>query len=84
MRRCIGRRTNNSEWRRFSLFGMIAVDPAEPICHVSYYEADAFARWAGARLPTEAEWEVAASETAIDGPDELPLCPRRYRPEARG
>lgn len=52
----------DGEWMQFSLAGMIPLHFEEPVCHVSYYEAAAFARWAGHRLPTEFEWEVAARQ----------------------
>jgi ergothioneine biosynthesis protein EgtB len=55
----------DGEWTRFSLSGRVPLDPNEPVLHVSYYEADAFARWSGRRLPTEAEWEVGVCQSAL-------------------
>jgi ergothioneine biosynthesis protein EgtB len=51
----------------FTLFGLRPLVLGDPVCHVSYYEADAFARWSKARLPTEAEWEAVAREAPIQG-----------------
>ncbi len=58
---------NGHDWQQFTCSGMRNVEEHEPVCHVSYYEADAFARWAGARLASEAEWEVAASQAKVEG-----------------
>jgi len=60
-------RRDGSDWTVFTLSGRRALTASEPVVHVSHYEADAYARWAGARLPTEFEWEHAATGLTVGG-----------------
>lgn len=57
----------NGNWHHFTLNGLEPVDVNEPVTHVSYFEADAYARWAGCRLPTEFEWELASRPLELEG-----------------
>ena len=57
----------DGKWHTMTLAGMTELVPEEPVCHVSLFEADAYARWTGARLPTEEEWEIASSELPLRG-----------------
>ena len=70
---------NEAGWQAFGLAGLQPLMPSEPVVHLSFFEADAYARWAGARLPLESEWELAAKEPA---PDDNLLEAGRLRPLA--
>ena len=56
-----------SNWKQFTLGGLKKIDPNQPVCHLSFYEAEAFSRWAGARLPSEFEWEIASIGQKTEG-----------------
>ncbi len=64
----------DQDWQEFTLAGLIDLNPHAPVCHLSYFEADAFARWSAARLPSEAEWKVMAAKQEPELEDK-PLMP---------
>jgi len=81
-------RRQGDEWQEFTLSGLMPLVRNLPVTHISLFEADAYARWAGARLPSEAEWEHAASQQEIDGcfadNNRFHPCPARLDPANSG
>jgi ergothioneine biosynthesis protein EgtB len=76
----------DGQWFEFGANGAQPLDPNAPLRHISYFEADAYARWMGKRLPTEFEWEAACGAEPIDGTcsDTLRFHPRPAQPEQSG
>ncbi len=70
-------RRDEARWKLFTLSGVRSLEPDEPVCHVSFFEADAYARWAGRRLASEAEWEHAGAAL-----DPATPAPKRLHPHA--
>ena len=76
----------DGSWHQMTLEGLLPVDPHAPVSHVSYFEANAFAHWAGKRLPTEFEWEAASAGYPLEGNDlsTMALRPRPAKPAGEG
>jgi ergothioneine biosynthesis protein EgtB len=74
----------DGNWYIFTLNGLQKLNPAEPVCHVNYYEADAYARWKGYRLPTESEWENFVRVAELSAQEGNFLETGHYHPRVRG